>query len=262
MTKILICLMFIYSFILPHLEMTSLRTVSAATNDTYFARIMTDGVLLYRSPLNIDDYSNMYFELPKTYFVELLDSSNSVFYKVNYLNFTGYVKKESVQTITGSPLTPYLKNINFRIYAELSRELRSEPTDSAGAESLITYIPLYSKNLTYFGIINGTSLIPERTETWYYCKYTADKTYEGYVYSDFCDQLTIIKENTEEVIYTTNPTFEKEVETNTSLPLNTGTTGIIIAILSVPAVIFIFMMLKGTKILNKEKEIKKEIRDY
>ena len=88
--------------------------VSAATTETYFARIMFDQVFLYKTPNNIEDSSNIYFELPKSYFVELTDSANDNFYKVNYLNLTGYVKKDSVQTIAGVPMSPYLENINFR----------------------------------------------------------------------------------------------------------------------------------------------------
>ena len=67
----------------------SLLYVSASTFDTYYARIMYDDVYLYKSPIDLDEYNNIYFSLPRTYFVELLESSNSEFYKVNYLSFTG-----------------------------------------------------------------------------------------------------------------------------------------------------------------------------
>lgn len=251
--------MFTLMFILFLLQ-PSLPYVSADSIDTFFARVMYDNVYLYKSALDIQDYSNVYFELPRTYFVELIDSHGD-FYQVKYLSFTGYVKKESVQTIVGTPMKPYLNDISFRVYSEQSRSLRIEPTETAGSASLVTYIPLLSRNLTYYGKIVGTSLIQGRTNIWYYCKYTADKDYYGYVYSDFCDEMTTILENTENVIYRSNPTFES-TKIETSLPIEDKTTTIIIAILCIPAIIFVFMILKSSVILNKEKRETKEIREY
>src|SRR5690625_4548405 len=119
----------------------SLLYVSASTFDTYYARIMYDNVYLYKSPIYVDEYSNIYFSLPRTYFVLLLVNSNSEYYKVNYLNFSGYVKKEYVQTIVGKPNTPYLENQSFRVYSEQSRDMRSEPSTISGSSSQIIYIP-------------------------------------------------------------------------------------------------------------------------
>lgn len=239
---------------------SSIPYVSADNTVSYYARIMYDNVYLYRSPVDIDDINNIFFELPRTYFVELLESENS-FYKVNYSSFTGYVKKECVQTIAGTPITPCLNSINFRIYSEQSRSLRTEPSETAGTASLVAYIPLMCRNLTYYGKISGDSLIDGRTNIWYYCKYTADKDYYGYVYSDFCDEMTPIVENDENVIYTTNPTFETTPPDN-HIPLENNTTTIIITILCIPALIFVFMILKSSVILNKEKRNAHEIREY
>ena len=36
-------------------------------------------------------------------------------------------------------------------------------------------------------------------DIWYYCKYTADKDYYGYVYSDFCDEISPFINNNEEL---------------------------------------------------------------
>ena len=252
--------MIILSILLLISIQTSIPYVSAETPITYFARIMYDNVFLYKQALDIDDYSNVYFELPRTYFVELLDEEGD-FYLVNYYNMTGYVKKENVQTIAGTPQNPYLTDISFRIYSEQSRSLRTEPTELGGASTQITYIPLMSRNVTYLGKITGTALIDGRTNIWYYCKYTADKDYYGYVYSDFCDEMSTISENKEEVTYISGPTFDPIIE-DTSLPMNDSSTTIIICILCVPALIFVFMILKSSIILNKEKQSSKEIKEY
>ena len=97
-----------------------------------------------------------------------------------------------------------------------------------------------------------------------YCKYSADQDYYGYVYSDFCDEFdpNAIPLNHEEVSYTSEPNFNITEEI-TSLPVENKTTAIVIAILTIPAIIFVFMILKGGKLFNKEvKKQTKEIQDY
>ena len=234
----------------------------ATNTQKFYARIMQEGVILYKSPIDVLDTENVFFELPRTYFVELIDSANQQFFMVNYMSFTGYVKKECVQTIVGTPKKPFLTDISFRIYAEPSRDMRSEPTTSGGSLSQVTYIPLMSKNLTFIGKITGEELVSGRTDIWYYCKYSADRDYYGYVYSDFCDQLTPILDNTESVTYTSSPVFSTPQQQQTAIPLTDKTTGIIIAILFVPAGIFAFMILKNKKILKQEKIHSKEVVDY
>jgi len=241
---------------------TTVINVDAGHNKTYFARIMFDNVYLYNSPNELTDNSNILFELPKTYFVELTDSANENFYKANYLSFSGYVKKDSVQAIEGVPNSPYLKNVSFRVYAELSRDLRTEANTSS-TSSQVTYIPLYSRNLTYYGKVKGECLIDGRTDVWYYCKYSAEKEYFGYVYSDFCDELTQIIDNTEQVTYIENPTFLYLTEpTSYTIPENDNRLAIIVGILSVPAIVFLFMIIKGKHILSKTRYKDKEIIDY
>ncbi len=236
--------------------------VYAADQYKPYARIMFDNVYLYRTPNEIADYSNIYFELPRTYFVQLIDTAENDFFKVSYLNFVGFVKKDNVQAIIGTPIKPYLENISFRVFSEQSRDLRSEPTTQGGSSHQVAYIPLYSRNLTYYGSIQGENLIEDRTNVWYYVKYTADKEYFGYVYSDFCDKMTKRELNEEEVIYTTYPEFNKKPEDSKTLPLESKTTGIIIGILSIPALIFVFMILKSSKLISKEKSNGKEVKDY
>lgn len=231
--------------------------VYAENKQTYFARVMFDQVYLYKSPTVDDSINNIYFELPKTYFVELTESATNDFYKANYLNFTGFVKKSSVQAVDSIPNNPYLQNATFRVYADLSRQLKSEPNNSSLSSNQVAVIPNLTRNITYFGKIIGESLIEGRTNVWYYCKYSADKDYYGYVYSDFCDELTEIVDNTENLTYINNPTFEEEKNTN-SMPTNSNFVAIIVCILSIPAIIFAFMVLKGKNILstpNKNKEI-------
>lgn len=234
--------------------------VCASETNTYFAKIMFDQVYLYRSPIEDDSASNIYFILPKTYFVELTDEDGD-FYKVNYLDLTGYVKKQSVQAIEGKPNTPYLNNITFRVYAELSQNLRSAPNLTNSNQ--ISFIPNLTKNITYYGELSGECLIEGRTNIWYFCKYNNnEQTYYGYVYSDFCDEMPAILENNESVKFIDNPSFVPVVETPKAIPVKSNFTGIIIGILSIPALIFVLLIIKGKQILTKDKLKNKEVIDY
>ena len=242
----------------------SILPTYASTYDTYFARVMYDDVFLYKTPVDISSYENVMFVIPKTYFVELTEDAGTDFYKANYLDFTGYVKKSEVQAIEGRPENPYLADMHFRVYNDLSRDLRSEPTTINGADSQIAYITL-SRNLTFYGIIYGETKVEGRTNVWYYCKYTADTDYYGYVYSDFCDEFdyTDIPENTEDVTYIPYPEFGKVVEeAPISLPTESKTTTIVIAILCVPALIFVVMIIKSSKLVSKNKANQKEVKDF
>ena len=233
--------------------------VYAVENQTYFARVLFEQVYLYKSPVEVHSYSNIFFELPKTYFVELVDVENN-FYKAKYLNFTGYVKKDSVQAVASTPKNPFLNNIKFRVYAELSQKLWPTPTTNS---TPITEIPPLTKNIQYIGKLNGECLIEGRTSVWFFCKYNdANKEHFGYVYSDFCDEISPILNNTEEIAYINNPTFKPTPIEINSIPKDSNAVGIIIGIMSVPALIFVFMLLKGTRILSSEKIKKKEVVDY
>lgn len=240
---------------------SSYLQVYAVDNTTYYARVLFEQVYLYKTPTDNNHYSNILFELPKTYFVELL-SKDGNFYEARYLNYVGYVKKDSVQAVSSTPINPFLNNVKFRVYAELSQSLWSSPSTEISSSSLITQIPHLTSNIEYIGKIYGESLIEGRTNIWYYCKYSSTKDYYGYVYSDFCDEMPVIANNTENIDYINNPTFEVYVEPTKTIPIDNNYVGIIVGILTVPALVFAFMVIKGSKIINHERPHKKEVVDY
>lgn len=251
---ILICLMILLcQFSLP----------CTYANEVYYARIMQDETYLYLSPIAADDYSNVLFTLPRTYFVQLLDDAGNDFFKVKYKQFYGYVKKDKVQTVATVPQTPFLEELNFRVYAELSRDMRTAPTTKTEKSTQVSYIPNLSRNLTYYGSIKGDQLIDGRTNVWYYCKYSADKDYYGYVYSDFCDELVNpFPNNSEEVEYTLAPDFTPKQPEQTALPIENKTTSIVIAILSIPACLFVYLIMRSSKIATSKRSKQKEVIDY
>ena len=232
--------------------------VYAFDEQTCWARILFDQVYFYKSATNDNSTSNIYFELPKSYFVKLINKQGN-FYEATYQNLTGYVKKDSVQAVADTPSNPFLNNITFRVYAELSEKIYSQPKSTS---ALITQIPPLTKNIQYIGKIYGECLIDGRTNIWYYCKFSADYDYYGYVYSDFCDEMQQIPINNEDVKYINNPTFESKTEEINAIPEDSNLTGIVVGILSIPALVFVLMIMKGTKLMSHEKIKRKEIIDY
>ena len=105
-------------------------------------------------------------------------------------------------------------------------------------------------------------MIEGRTDIWYYCKFTSSQDFYGYVYSDFCDELTPIFDNLEEVEYVSNPSFEPITPPAKAMSVSDNSIGVIVAIISIPAIIFIFLILKGSKIGSQNKTKSREIIEY
>ena len=154
--------------------------------------------------------------LENSYFVELLSDYNEEFYKAKYLDVIGYVKKSQVQCVQGAPKNPYLSNVSFRVYNNTSRGMYDKPYTNTNNPTLKVYLPLYCNDLIYYGKIYGESAIEERTNIWYYCKYTVTGTC-GYVYSDSCDKMDTIVPNSEKLPYINYPAWNYTTQTSTHL---------------------------------------------
>lgn len=263
----LLAIFFVLSALLFNLANANSKAVFAASKPTYYARVMTENVFLYRNAINNEDFSNIYFEIPRTYFVELIDDYNTDFYLARYLSFEGYVKKDCVTAIKGTPNKPFLTNVFFRVYSEQSQNMRKFPTRSGGTEYQEYFLPQDNLNISYIGKIVGDPYVSNRSNLWYYCKFVDSSEHYGYVYAEFCDDgegnEINIPNNNEEVIYIANPDFNTKEEQPTAIPPESKTTWIVISILSVPAIIFILLFLKSSKFIKKDKKLSnKEVRDY
>lgn len=221
-------------------------TVVHAESTSFFAQIQTQNVFLFE-----DKGTKPIFEIPNTYYVKLLEDEVDGYYKAQYLNLTGFVRASEIQCVDEHPFTPFLENVNFRILASQSAELRSEPSRSLGLATLVCELPLYETNFIYYGKIQGEEVVPSRSNIWYYASYTKNGVCQyGYVYSGLTDNLAsynslplslypITKHNwaslQEEPIIT--PSFE---------PPSSSELAIIIAI-TVPTLLLLFFMLKTSK---------------
>ncbi len=223
-----------------------------------YAQILHSGCYLYRTPIDNTGFANTYFILENSYFVQLLSDYNDEFYQAKYLDVVGYVKKSQVQCVQGTPKTPFLNNVSFRVYNNTSRGLYDKPYMNTNNPTLRVYLPLYCQDLIYYGKIYGESAIEERTNIWYYCKYTVTNEC-GYVYSDTCDKMDPIIVNSEKLPYITSPQWNIS-PTNTQLvKLNSKPFKITIILVCIPFVIFAILLIK---LAYNKRQNKKEIDTF
>ena len=230
---------------------------SNASEKDYYGKIENENIYLYSSPES--DLSKALFQIPKSYFVKLLDDAGENFYYASYKNTFGYVNKKEVSAMLGTPLKPFA-NATFRTFSLEGIGLYSNP--STHNSTKISTIPYLTNSLSFYGYIVGEELIPEKTNQWIYCNYNNDTF--GYVYSVFCDQLSPIPSNNETFTVVDTPIFnvEEPVKTLSNLSMI-----FIIIGVTIPCLIVIYLLLKPTfikdKLLNeKPKHKRKRHKDY
>ena len=198
----------------------------------------------------------------------LLNNIDDTFYKVQYQNLTGYVLKNKVVPVQETPTTPYPSNITFRVYAQDGLEMKDSPINSSSAQTVFSLPTL--PTLTYYGKLNGDELVPDRGSTWYYCKFDSESSpsnsYYGYVYAGFCDNLTQIPVNNENVTPTSNPFNKEDNEYLYSLAnLTPQLKAIIVVCVCAPCIAIIFLLFKPFKIKEnlstKNKQIKNTLKN-
>lgn len=228
----------------------------ALANRTYYAHITQSNTYFFSEPT--DTETSKMFVLPQTYFVELLDNANDLFYSARYSDLYGYVLKSQIKPTSNIPSSPFLENINFRVFVPSGADLRSSPYCS-GTLNLIYSIPFLDNNISYYGIMNGEECISKKGNVWYYCKYYCDNnSYSGYVYSALCDCLTSFSNNTETVEYLQHSelTFKPESSPTVAEPfegLSQTATTIIIIVISLPCLLLIYLLFKPSKIAEQQE---------
>lgn len=229
---------------------------SVEASSIAYAQILQTGCYLYKTPVDNTNYTNVYFMLENSYFVELISDYNDEFYKAKYLDAIGYVKKSQVQCVQGTPKTPFLNNISFRVFSSDSREMYDKPFAHTNNPTLKVYLPLYCTDLIYYGKIYGESAIEERTNIWYYCKYTVTNEC-GYVYSDACDKMSTIVKNTEKLPYIDSPQWNISNSNPQLISVNSKPFKITTLLIFIPFIIFAILLIKFayTKSQSSKKEI-------
>lgn len=226
-----------------------------------YAQVLESGCYLYKTANDNTNYNNVFFMLESSYFVQLLSDYNDEFYKAKYIDVIGYVKKSQVQCVQGIPNKPYLNDVQFRVYSNISREMYDKPYTKTNNPNLVIYLPLYCTDLIYYGKVYGESAIEERTNVWYYCKYTTTQQC-GYVYSDACDQMGTIIKNTEKLPYISSPQWDATIQTSAELiQVDSKPFKITTVLICIPFAIFGILLIKFA-ITKSQNSTKKEVSTF
>lgn len=174
------------------------------------------------------------------------------YFKVSYNGIEGYVKKDKVTLMNGSPENPYAK-ATFKIFVPYG--LYQSPSQNSSIVQVNT-----NTTFTYFGTKIGEQ-VSSTSNLWYYASAIVDGTTQyGYVFSGVTDYLSTITPNNE----TFKVISESEMSSspNSELKrLSTGTKVMLIVAISIPCVLILYFLIKPTKIIQitkGRKQIKKE----
>ena len=202
---------------------------TAYASEYYWAKVYNENTLFFAQP----NSNSALFVLPKTYFVKIT-AENDSFYQVEYKDLVGFVKKEEVIPMNGTPLSPYFIE-TFRVFLPSGAGLY--PSTIMSDDNRILTIPYLYEDLIFYGSIEGQTAVPDKSNLWHYCKYK-DNQY-GYVYSAFADKLSSPPLNNEE-FEKIEVSFKKHEATHLS---DSALVFIIIGV-SIPTLIVLYLLIK------------------
>lgn len=201
----------------------------AYASDFFWAKVYSDNVLFYAQATS----ESGLFIIPKSYFVKITAEKED-FYQVQYKDIVGFVKKNEVSPMNGTPVTPYFVE-SFRVFLPSGAGLY--PSTKMLEENQILTIPYLYEDLIYYGSIEGQTAVPDKSNLWHYCKYGSSDY--GYVYSAFVDKLSSPPINNEEFEPAQVTFSPKEVA-----HLSQSALAFIIIGVSIPTLIVLYLLVK------------------
>ena len=148
----------IVAFLLALLVTFNCVPAHALGESSDWARIVKDNVYLYAA----EDSNKQMFMLEKSYYVQILNTVDNMYYvavldnETNYPQLRGFVKRTDVELCAVEPLTPHYPKIRLTVTAD-SVALRLSPSTSASLVVTATN----TQKVSYYGKI-------ENGKTWYY----------------------------------------------------------------------------------------------
>ncbi len=242
--QIFVCLLASYAFVFGNIFFTpkTLFYASAKAEKNTYAKAL-ENCVLYKSQSLEGDISNVLFIVPETYFVTILGTVSEECLKVQYDKFIGFAKASSLTVATFTPIVKTLENITLDIKSSSGTQVWSQPSTTS---EILATISAGFKNIHYIAACHGTIPSGGESNLWFYVSYTpreSTNVYEGYIYSENTTNLSEIVANSEtnpEEI--TSPTLDNVVYLSSTLK------AVIIAIITIPIVMFLLIILyKSTK---------------
>lgn len=206
---------------------------------TTYAKALV-GCNLYKTKEMGQDYKDILFQIPETYFVIILDTVSDSCFKVQYDKFIGYVDSSTVTIATFVPILKTLDNITFDIKSTSGTQIWQYPTPNS---NICTTLSAGTKNIKYIAYTYGSVPSGGESNIWFYVYYTPDSNstnvYEGYIYSENTTNLSEIVANTE-----TNPeVISNEVSDDKTIFISSTIKTIVITIIAIPVILFFAIIL-------------------
>lgn len=230
------------------------RCCFCVNETTTYAKVLAD-CNLYKSKEMINNVDDVYFQVPETYFVVVLENVNEDCLKVQYGRFVGYVDASCVVISNFTPIVKTLDDVLCSIKKTSGTQIWSKPSTSG---DVLTTINAGTENINYIASCYGDVPSGGESNVWFYVSYTpienSTNVYEGYIYSENVAQVSEIVLNHEN-----NPEniFDDELLNENTLLISSTIKTIIIAIVSIPIILFFVIILyKLTKIFQKNTKQK------
>lgn len=236
MKKIIIFLLFLVLF---PFSQKGVNLGFTKSETTTYAKAL-ENCILYKSENLTESPDNVYFIVPESYFVILLESVGDECFKVQYQKYIGYVSSNTVVVSTFIPIVKFLDNITFDIKETSGTQVWNKPNTDG---RVLTTISAGSKNISYIAYVYGSIPSGGESNLWYYVSYTpsanSTNVYEGYVYSENTTNLSSIVYNTE-----CNPeVIENQNNDGETFYVSSTIKTIVVIIIAVPIILFIFVIL-------------------
>lgn len=237
------------------LLISTANVVNVHANTNSFARIKNNNSYLYKSANINENTENKWCLLPETFFVKIINNMNEHFFKVEFADLVGYVKKVDVNLVNETPKNPYPSKTTFTTKSATSCYLRSSPKISGAISNVVATLPANSNNLEFLGKIIGEEAIDLQGTIWYLTKFNG--TY-GYIYSYYTNTFITSQINTEQV------TLKVSLENTNLNPLTNPESAMLIFIILIPVMLILTLLYKPKKVrksLNMANKKHKERMD-
>lgn len=212
-----------------------------ASDSLGYGLIVESNSILYRNPTDSDAMDNIYFYLPETYFVEILEKIDQVFYKVKYDDIIGYVKFSAINIKNYEPASKYPTNLFLTVSGDIMAYVRALPDTSA---ERVARLPS-GTSVQYYNKIQGQELTTG-SPYWYYVKLqNGAQTQYGYIYSDYVTVQNEILFPNDISPKPVAPVVDPDEKLNQTY--NFWTQLLIAIAICVPVVFFIYLIFKPRK---------------
>lgn len=218
----------------------------AKAERTTYAKVLSDCVFYKTKPLEYD-VDDVYFIIPETYFVIMLEEFEDCF-KVQYDRFVGYVEKDKVVIASFTPILKTLEGVTCDVKTTSGTQVWNKPSTNG---DVLTTIAAGTENIVYIASAYGTIPSGGESNLWYYVSYTpsfnSTNVYEGYVYSENITNLSEIVLNAE-----SNPEIVQIEKDENIFYISSSMKSVLIALIAIPIILLILIILyKITQFIRK-----------